>query len=219
MKHPAIPDIGVKICGIRNNDDLRACIAAGANYVGLNFHPPSPRWIDIARAANIALDTPSAVSLVGLVVDADHDWIEQMLAEVPLDYLQCHGHESPAEIAALKERFDLPVIKAIAIGDNADLRMAAPYYPVADMLLFDAKPPANIACLPGGNGLVFDWHILAEYHCPLPWFLAGGLTPDNVTAAIRQSGTRYVDTASGVEIRPGVKDAEKIAGFVAAARS
>jgi len=130
--------------------------------------------------------------------------------------LQLHGHESPARVAEIRARFGLPVMKAVGIADEADLAAIAGYAQVADQILIDAKPPTG-AALPGGNGLAFDWRLIAGRDWERPWMLAGGLTPANVAEAIRLTGARQVDVSSGVESAPGVKDADAIAAFIAAA--
>jgi phosphoribosylanthranilate isomerase len=155
---------------------------------------------------------------VALTVDADDAMLDELIRQVPLDMLQLHGKESPARVAQVKTRYGLPVMKAIGIAADSDLDQIDRYAKVADQLLIDAKPPKG-ADRPGGNALAFDWSLIAGRRWPLPWMLAGGLTPENVGEAVRATGARQVDVSSGVESAPGVKDAQKMADFVAAARA
>jgi phosphoribosylanthranilate isomerase len=193
-------------------------VRAGAAYAGLNFFPKSPRYVTLPEARALALAAPEGLCKVALVVDADDATLDALVAEVPLDMLQLHGHESPARVAEVKARFGLPVMKVIGVADPADLGSLVDHALVADMILIDAKPPKD-AVLPGGNGLTFDWRLLVGRKWLKPWMLAGGLTSANVAEAVRLTGARQVDVASGVESAPGVKDAAKIAAFVEAAQS
>jgi phosphoribosylanthranilate isomerase len=206
----------VKICGIRTLADLDAVGSSGAAYAGLNFFPKSPRYVDLAVARALALAAPEGLCKVALTVDADDAVLDAIMAEVPLDMLQLHGHESPARVAEVKARYGLPVMKVIGVAEEADLAALLDYSLVADQIMVDAKAPKG-AVLPGGNGLAFDWRLLVGRKWLKPWMLAGGLTPANVAEAIRLTGARQVDVASGVESSPGVKDPAKIAAFVAAA--
>lgn len=214
---PGMTRVHVKICGLTRPEDVAACAAAGAAYVGLNFFEKSPRYAAPALARELALETPAGIGKVGLVVDATDAVLEALLAEVPLDFLQLHGGETPERVAEVRTRFGLPVLKAIGIREAADLAQIGAYSDAADQLLVDAKAPKD-AALPGGNGLAFDWTLLAgRKYWRTPWLLAGGLTPENVGEAIRRTGARQVDVSSGVESAPGVKDAARIAAFIAAA--
>ena len=152
------------------------------------------------------------------MVDADDAALDALMAQVPLDMLQLHGHETPARVAEVRARYGLPVMKAVGIAGAEDLAQLDDYAAVADQLLVDAKPPRD-AVLPGGNGLSFDWRLLAgRKYWTRPWMLAGGLTPDNVAEAVHLTGARQLDVSSGVESAPGVKDRGLIAAFVSAAR-
>ncbi|WP_010141447.1 phosphoribosylanthranilate isomerase [Oceanicola sp. S124] len=206
----------VKICGLKTPADMEAVARSGAVYAGLVFFPKSPRHLDIPTARALALEAPVGLAKVALLVDPDDALLEAVTAEVPLDMLQLHGKESPARLAEIRARTGLPVMKAIGVADAADLAAIADYETVADQLLIDAKPPKE-AELPGGNGLSFDWRLIAGRDWARPWMLAGGLTPDNVAEAIRLTGATQVDVSSGVENAPGVKDAEKILSFVQSA--
>ena len=208
--------VRVKICGLTRVADIDACARAGAAYVGLNFFPRSPRAVTRGQARAIALAAPPGLARVGLFVDADDATIDSVLAEAPLDLLQLHGHETPARVAEVRARFGLPVMKAIGIAGAEDLPLIAEHGRVADLLLIDAKPAPG-AALPGGNGLAFDWRLIAGRRWPVPWMLAGGLTSENVAEAVRLTGARQVDVSSGVESAPGFKDPALISAFVAAA--
>jgi phosphoribosylanthranilate isomerase len=209
-------DIRVKICGLKTPADVKAVADAGAAYAGLNFFPKSPRFVMLDAARALALAAPDGLCKVGLTVDAGDSEIDAIVASVPLDMLQLHGRESPARVTELKARHGLPVMKVIGVSDAADLATLVDYALVADQIMVDAKPPKD-AVLPGGNGLTFDWRLLVGRKWLKPWMLAGGLTPANVAEAIRLTGARQVDVASGVESAPGEKDHDKIAAFVAAA--
>lgn len=211
--------IRVKICGLNSPQDVAAAAAAGAAYVGFVFFPKSPRNISIAQATQLALEAPVGLCKVALTVNADDAMLDALTDAVPLDMLQLHGSESPERVAEVKARYGLPVMKAIGVADAADLPQIDLYSQVADQLLIDAKPPKN-ADLPGGNGLAFDWRLLAgRKYWQRPWMLAGGLTPESVAEAVRMTGARQVDVSSGVEAAPGQKDAALIARFSAAAQS
>lgn len=209
--------VRVKICGLTEPAGLAAAVAAGAAYTGFVFFPKSPRNLSLAAARDLALSVPPGVAKVALTVDADDETIDAILREVPIDMLQLHGHESPARVADLRARHGLPVMKAVGVAEAADLGQIDAYAAVADQILVDAKPPKG-ADLPGGNGLAFDWRLIAGRRWPVPWMLAGGLTAGNVAEAIRLTGARQVDVSSGVEGAPGVKDPGLVQGFIAAAQ-
>jgi phosphoribosylanthranilate isomerase len=214
-----MPDVKVKICGLRTVADVMAAADAGASYVGFVFFPKSPRNVTIDEAAALAIEVPMGVAKVALVVNADDAFLDALAAKVPLDMLQLHGSETPARVAEVKARYSLPVMKAIGISTAADLEKIDTYAAVADQLLIDAKPPKD-ANLPGGNGNAFDWQLLAgRKYWTKPWMLAGGLTMDNVASAIATTGATQVDLSSGVESAPGVKDPALIHAFIAAARA
>jgi phosphoribosylanthranilate isomerase len=212
-------DIRVKICGLRTGADIAAAASAGASYVGFVFYPKSPRNVSFQEAAVLAVDVPMGIAKVALVVNADDAFLDDLTAAVPLDMLQLHGSETPTRVAEVKARYGLPVMKAVGIADASDLAQIDAYAAVADQLLIDAKPPKN-ADLPGGNGLAFDWTLLAgRKYWTVPWMLAGGLTADNVAEAVRRTGATQVDVSSGVEGLVGVKDAGLISAFLAAAQA
>lgn len=211
-------DIRVKICGLSEPAHVAAAVAAGASYVGFVFFPKSPRnvGVDVARA--LAVEVPVGVAKVALVVDANDAVLDRITGEVPLDMLQLHGHETEARVAEIRARYRLPVMKAVGVAGPEDLPALERYGKVADQLLVDAKP-AEGAELPGGNGLAFDWRLIAGRRWPVPWMLAGGLTPENVAEAIRLTGARQLDVSSGVETAPGHKDPALIRRFLQAARA
>ncbi len=208
--------VRVKICGLRRPQDVAAAVGAGAAYVGFVFFPPSPRALEPQAAQALALAVPPGVARVALTVDADDATLDSILGAVPVDILQLHGREGPERVAAVRDRFGLPVMKAIGVADESDLPALDEAARAADMVLVDAKAPRG-APLPGGNGLAFDWRLIAGRRWPVPWLLAGGLTPENVAEAIRLTGARQVDVSSGVEAAPGVKDPALIAAFIRAA--
>jgi phosphoribosylanthranilate isomerase len=210
-------DIRVKICGLRSPEDVAAVAAAGAAYAGFVFFPKSPRHLTPVQAREAALAAPPGLAKVALTVDADDATLDAIVEAVPLDLLQLHGHESPDRVAEVRARYGLPVMKAVGVADEGDLAPLLDYSLVADQILIDAKPPKG-SPLPGGNGLSFDWRLVAQRRWLRPWMLAGGLTPLNVAEAIRLTNARQVDVSSGVESAPGVKDAALIRSFVKAAR-
>jgi phosphoribosylanthranilate isomerase len=210
-----LADIRVKICGLRTPADVTAVARAGAAYAGFVFFAKSPRNVTLPEARLAALAAPPGLAKVALTVDADDATLDAIVEAVPLDMLQLHGRESPDRVAQVRARYRLPVMKAIGLADEGDLPAIFAFSTVADQILIDAKPPRG-ADLPGGNGLAFDWRLLAGRRWLRPWMLAGGLTAKNVAEAVRLTGARQVDVSSGVESAPGVKDAARIAAFVAA---
>lgn len=208
--------VGVKICGLKQRSAVEAAVDGGADYVGFVFFPPSPRYVDFASAASLASIVPSGVLRVGLVVNAETDFLRKLVTSVPLDMLQLHGNEPPSRVAEIREYFGLPVMKAIFVGGEADLKVVSEYEKVADRLLFDARPSPN-ASRPGGNARSFDWHLLGGRSFRVPWLLAGGLHAGNINEAVRCSGAATVDVSSGVEDAPGRKSVDKILAFLAAA--
>jgi phosphoribosylanthranilate isomerase len=206
--------VAAKICGLSSEEAVAAAVEGGAAYLGFVFYPPSPRSVSPARAAMLCAEVPASLRRVGLFVDADDAAIGQTLDAAPLDIVQFHGRESPERVAAVKARFGRPVMKAIPVASAEDVSAAALYEDCADLLLFDAKPPRRGDALPGGNGLAFDWRLIAVRAWRLPWMLSGGLTAALLAEAVRISGASAVDVSSGVERRPGDKDSEKIREFL-----
>jgi phosphoribosylanthranilate isomerase len=211
--------IAVKICGLTSAAAVSAAVGGGATYVGFVFYPPSPRAVTPNNAAKLCALIPAGVPRIGLFVDAEDAVIAEALELVPLDLLQFHGHESAERVAQAKARFGLGIVKAVAVAGAGDVEAAAFYEEAADFLLFDAKPPRGPGALPGGNGLAFNWELLAGRAWRRPWMLSGGLTAELLPEAVRTSGAAIVDVSSGVESRPGHKDPAKIRAFLAAARA
>ena len=210
--------VAVKICGITSPGAIDAAVGSGAAYGGLVFHPKSPRFVSLEQARALAQQMRGRLKLVALIADMDDAGVEALVSAVRPDFLQLHGAETISRTADIRARFGLPVIKALAVADASDLATAADYEKAADMLMFDARPPEG-AMRGGGHGAAFDWKILKDRSFTKPWFLAGGLTPENVARAIELSGATQVDVSSGVESAPGVKDAVRIAAFIQAAKS
>ena len=211
-----MPGPAIKICGISISATIEAVIKARANYVGFVFYPPSPRHLSPHQAADLAARASGRIAAVGLFVDASDIAIADAVGAAKLQALQLHGSETPQRAADLRAHHALPVWKVITVASAADIARADAYAGAADLILFDAKTPKG--ALPGGMGLVFDWTLLGGYRGALPWGLAGGLTADNVAEAVRATRAPLVDTSSGVESAPGVKDVDKIAAFCKAAR-
>lgn len=206
-------DLSVKICGLSRPEHVSAAAAAGAKYIGFVFFPKSPRNVSLETARNLAIDVPPGVAKVALVVNADDAFLDALTEQVPLDMLQLHGSESPARVSEIKARYGLPVMKAVGVGTASDLEALDAYGRVADQILVDTKPPKG-GDRPGGNGETFDWTLIAGRRWPVPWMLAGGLTPDNVSDAIRITGARQIDLSSSVETAPGQKDSGLIRRFL-----
>ena len=210
--------IEAKICGITTREALDAAIAGGADYVGLVFCAKSPRHLEIDEASELARHARGRVKIVALTVDADDATLAQIIDEVSPDYLQLHGTESSERVAAIKQRFGRPVIKAIAVATSYDAAGAQQYAGSADVILFDAKAPPGAARL-GGHGRTFDWNVLNRVAGRMPFMLSGGLGPANVAEAIALTRATAVDVSSGVESAPGVKDIELIRRFLQAVKT
>lgn len=210
----------VKICGLSSPETLTCALEHGADFIGLVFYPPSPRHVNIEVASYLAGFVPNHIEVVGLFVDPDDKTLEQTLVAVPLTMIQLHGNETIERVREIKEKFNLPVMKAIAISSTKDLTKAQQYEDVADWLLFDALPTTTPKAedqgegLPGGNGIAFDWRILKDYQGSKPWMLAGGLTPENIGEALQILSPSAVDVSSGVESAAGIKDIAKIRSFL-----
>lgn len=201
----------VKICGIRTPDAMTAAIEGGADFVGLVFHPASPRYVETEVAAYLARYVPETVKIAGLFVDMGDPEMDEILSNVRLDYLQLHGSETPERVAEIKARTAKPVIRALSMNAPDALRRIEAFAPVSDWLLLDSAG--------GGTGRPFDWSLLDGFTSSTPWMLAGGLTPESVADAIRRLKPDAVDVSSGVESERGVKDPAKIHAFLKAAKT
>ncbi len=212
--------VAVKICGLSTPEMVRVAVEAGATHIGFMFYERSPRNVTVSQAADLRALLPDSVQAVAIMVNPDDALVDDVAQIVKPDLLQLHGSETPERVAEIKARTGLPVMKVISVADAADVAAADVYEKVADLLLFDAKPPKSMAnALPGGNAVSFDWSLIADAAPKLPWMLSGGLTPDNVAEAIAQTGARMVDVSSGVEDAPGQKNEALIRAFVKAAQS
>ncbi|MBB5686947.1 phosphoribosylanthranilate isomerase [Sphingobium boeckii] len=207
--------VSAKICGLSTPQTLDAAIKHGASHVGFVFFPKSPRHLDFARAQRLAARVPGHIRKVGVFVDPDDAMLDAAAGAAALDAIQLHGHESPARVSAIAKRFGIEIWKAIPVRASADLATAAMFDGAADRILFDAKTPEN-AALPGGMGLRFDWKLLEGFRHGMPWALSGGVDAGNLAEAARITGATLLDTSSGVESAPGIKDVDKIAAFLKA---
>ncbi|KEQ54913.1 phosphoribosylanthranilate isomerase [Sphingobium chlorophenolicum] len=210
--------LAIKICGLSTPDTVGASIRAGATHLGFNFFPKSPRYIETDQLRALAALVPTHIERVAILVDPTDEVLTELTATDALTALQLHGKESPERAAAIRQRFNLPVWKAISVKTRADIDAAKTYGGAADLLLFDAKTPDG-AALPGGMGLRFDWTLLRGVPISVPWGLSGGLGIDNVAEAIRITNAPLVDVSSGVESAPGIKSVDKIMAFCNAASS
>ena len=208
----------VKICGLSTRETLDAALEAGADMVGFVFFPPSPRHLSLETARDLGRVAKRRASKVALTVDADDAVLANIVETLQPDLLQLHGRETVARLRDIKQKFGLPVMKAIPVETPADLAALPGYAAVADRILFDARAPKD-ATRPGGLGAVFDWHVLEDLDLKLPFMVSGGLHAGNVAEAVRVTRAGGVDVSSGVESAPGVKDVEMIRAFIRAARA
>jgi phosphoribosylanthranilate isomerase len=206
--------VQAKICGLSTPDAVDAAIADGAAWLGFVFFAKSPRNVSPEQAAALVARTPGGVGKAAVLVDPDDALIARVL-DAGVTALQLHGDESPERVASLRGHHGVELWKAVPVRTRADLDAARAYRGAADRILYDAKTPKGT--LPGGMGLRFDWKLLDGFGHPLPWALSGGLDADNLAEAVRTTGAALVDTSSGVESAPGVKDVDKIAAFLQAA--
>ncbi len=209
----------VKTCGLSTEKTVSTAIEAGARYVGFVFYPPSPRNISLEQAGMLAQNVGDEALKVGVFVNPDDNLLTEVLLNVNLDILQLHGKESPERVKDIRAKFLKPIMKAVPVSSKEDIVLARKYEKIVDMLLFDAKAPNDMKnALPGGNGLAFDWKLIAEEKWNVPWMLSGGLDATNVEEAIKISGAEIVDVSSGLEKSPGKKDINKIKNFINAVR-
>lgn len=207
--------VSAKICGLTTPEAVAAALDGGATHVGFVFFPKSPRHVTPERAAALAAPARGRAKVVGVTVNATDAELTAIAAALKPDFIQLHGHETPDRDAEVRALTGAGVIKAVTVAEPEDLREAEAWDGVADHLMFDAKTPKG-ADLPGGMGLSFDWPMLAGRSFSAPWFLAGGLHPGNVEAAVAASGAALVDVSSGVESKPGLKDPALIQAFLKA---
>lgn len=207
-----------KICGIGDTAGLDAAVEGGARWIGLVFFPKSPRFVSLEKAASLAHRAHGRVDIVAVTVNLGPAELQTIAKAVRPDWIQLHGSEPPDAARAARPLARKGIIKAVSVAGAADFEGLAPWTDACDWLLFDAKAPAG-AAMPGGNGAAFDWRLLRGRTIPRPWLLSGGLTAGNVAQALDESGAIAVDVSSGVESGPGVKDPERIAAFLAAAKT
>lgn len=207
-------DIQIKICGLKTPETIEAAIEAGATHIGLNHFAKSPRYVDLTLATELRELARRRAKTVLLLANADVTTTGNAIEALKPEIVQFHGGETPEWAGLVREKTGVEVWKAVGLKDAGTLQRSRKFLGKIDRYLFDA--PAKE--LPGGNGETFRWELLKGHQHELPWGLAGGLTPDNVAEAIRATGTELVDTASGVESEPGVKDVDLIAAFCKAAR-
>lgn len=210
--------LDIKICGLKTPQALDAALAGGASHVGFIFFPKSPRNVEPIFAGELRQAAKGKAKVVAVTVDADDAFLDAIVVAMSPDMIQLHGSETPARVADVKARYGLPVMKALSVSETADLGKIAPFRGIADRFLFDAKPPKGSE-LPGGNGVSFDWRLLAALDRDVDYMLSGGLNAANIGDALRLANPPGIDVSSGVEKAPGVKDAALIEEFFQAVRS
>jgi len=210
--------LDIKICGLKTPEALEAALTGGASHVGFIFFPKSPRYLEPEAAGRLRRAALGRADAVAVTVDADDAFLDRIVTALSPDMLQLHGRETPERVTQVKARYGLPVMKALAISDASDLKAAMGFAGVADRLLFDAKPPKG-SVLPGGNGVSFDWRLLAALDLSIEYMLSGGLNAANIGDALRLANPPGIDISSGVESAPGIKDAGLIAEFFNSVRA
>ena len=210
--------LDIKICGLKTDGALAAALTGGASHVGFIFFAKSPRYVEPAEAGRLREAAQGKAKAVAVTVDASDAFLDEVVAAMQPDMLQLHGSETPDRVAELKARYNLPVMKAVSVSEAADLERVKPFVGIADHFLFDAKPPKGSE-LPGGNGVAFDWHILAGLDAGVDYMLSGGLNAANIGDALRLANPPGIDISSGVESAPGVKDPALIEQFFRAVRA
>ena len=207
----------VKICGLMRPKDIESSIVAGASYLGFIIEAASPRRLSVRTAARLARPVQDILPRVAVTVNASDDLLRRLTAEMAPDYIQCHGDETLERVAEIARVHKVKTIKAVAVSGDGDMKRAEQFSGVADLILYDAKPPKG-SNVRGGHGLTIDWDVVRRNPTPRVFMLAGGLIPDNAAEAARRSGAPIVDVSSGVERAPGVKSAEKIKAFMEAVK-
>jgi phosphoribosylanthranilate isomerase len=210
--------LDIKICGLKTDGALAAALAGGASHVGFIFFAKSPRYVDPAEAGRLRQAATGKAKAVAVTVDASEAFLDEVVEKMRPDMLQLHGSETPERVAEVKARHGLPVMKALSVSEAADLEQIKPFIGVADRFLFDAKPPKG-SQLPGGNGIAFDWRLLAGLDASVDYMLSGGLNAANIGDALRLANPPAIDISSGVESAPGVKDPALIEQFFRAVRA
>lgn len=206
-----------KICGLMRPEDVELAVRCGASFLGFIVEAASPRRLSVGQAARLAGPVKDITARVAVTVNADDDLLARITAKMQPDYIQCHGDETMQRVAEISRKFSVKTIKACAVASDADMKQAGAYSGAADLTLFDAKPPKG-SKVRGGHGIKIDWDIIRRAPMPQCFMLAGGLTPDNVGAAITATRAPIVDVSSGVEAAPGVKDPAKIKAFMDAVK-
>ncbi|MBM2710418.1 phosphoribosylanthranilate isomerase [Mesorhizobium caraganae] len=210
--------LDIKICGLKTDEAMAAALAGGASHVGFIFFAKSPRYVEPAQAGRLRQSAIGKAKAVAVTVDADDAFLDEIVEKMRPDMLQLHGAETPARVAEVKARYGLPVVKVFSVSEAADLDRIKPFIGIADRFMFDAKPPKG-SQLPGGNGVAFDWRILAGLDAGLDYMLSGGLNAANIGDALRSANPPAIDISSGVESAPGVKDPALIEQFFRAVRA
>ncbi|TPK68056.1 phosphoribosylanthranilate isomerase [Mesorhizobium sp. B2-4-19] len=210
--------LDIKICGLKTDQAMAAALAGGASHVGFIFFAKSPRYVEPAEAGRLREAARGKALAVAVTVDGSDAFLDAIVTAMQPDMLQLHGSETPERLAELKARYGLPLMKALPLSEAADLDRIKPFIGVADRFLFDAKPPKGSE-LPGGNGVAFDWHILAGLDAGVDYMLSGGLNAANIGDALRLANPPGIDISSGVESAPGVKDPALIEQFFRAVRA
>ncbi len=210
--------LDIKICGLKTDEAMAAALAGGASHVGFIFFAKSPRYVEPAEAGRLRQAAIGKAKAVAVTVDADDAFLDEIVEKMRPDMLQLHGAETPARVAEVKARYGLPVVKVFSVSEAADLERLKPFIGIADRFMFDAKPPKG-SQLPGGNGVAFDWGILAGLDAGLDYMLSGGLNAANIGDALRSANPPAIDISSGVESAPGVKDPVLIEQFFRAVRA
>ncbi|KQU87318.1 N-(5'-phosphoribosyl)anthranilate isomerase [Mesorhizobium sp. Root102] len=210
--------LDIKICGLKTDAAMAAALSGGASHVGFIFFAKSPRYVDPAEAGRLREAARGKAMAVAVTVDASDAFLDEIVAKMQPDMLQLHGAETPERVAEVKARYGLPVMKALPLGEAADLERIKPFIGIADRFLFDAKPPKGSE-LPGGNGVAFDWRVLVDLDGGVDYMLSGGLNAVNIGDALRLANPPGIDISSGVESPTGVKDPALIEQFFRAVRA
>lgn len=216
--NPRAMALDIKICGLKTDEALAAALAGGASHVGFIFFAKSPRYVDPAEAGRLRQAASGKAKAVAVTVDAGDAFLDEIVEAMHPDMLQLHGSETSERLAQLKARYGLSVMKALSVSEAADLERIKPLIGIADRFLFDAKPPKGSE-LPGGNGVAFDWRILAGLDAGVDYMLSGGLNAANIGDALQLANPPGIDISSGVESAPGVKDPALIEQFFRAVRA